>query len=446
MSSKLALRLALAAAIAGVVPACGNVNDGHPAVPFTVLASLSTAGALANKDVFSPRISGDGRFVVFASQSTTLVSPPASGFFNIFRRNLATGVTELVSIGDGGVPADDHCMNPSISADGRWVAFESTATNLTAVPVGNSQVYVRDMDATVGTGVAMVSEASPGVPGDLPSGDASISADGRYVAFKSYATNFGDTHTNGVTNIYRRDMTGATIILVSANTLGDDPTTIGEGSKSPSISADGSVVAYVSDCSDLVAFDINDLFDVFVTTIGGSTVLASPGASLGGGAGDSVAPAISGDGLFVVYESTADDLVVSDLNFMSDIFLFDVFQGTVTLVSVNSAGFQGAAGVEESHLPSVSSDGGFVAFESSASNMVANDTNQGPDIFVKNMSTGFVTRVSVSTSGLPSPLLEYSINASLSSDARSVAFISNARFVNEDANGLFDCYVRAPLR
>src|SRR6185503_8522187 len=145
------------------------INDGHPAVPFTILASVSTAGALANKNVFTPRISGNGRFVVFASTSTTLVSPPASGFFNIFRRNLATGVTELVSIGDGGVPADDSCINPSISADGRWIAFESTATNLMAVPGGGNQVYLRDMDATVGTGVVMVSEASPGVPGDLGS-------------------------------------------------------------------------------------------------------------------------------------------------------------------------------------------------------------------------------------------------------------------------------------
>src|SRR6185503_12076883 len=203
------------------------------------------------------------------------------------------------------VPADDSCMNPSISQDGRWIAFESTATNLTGVAAGN-QIYLRDMDATVGTGVVMVSEASPGVPGDLPSFQPSISGDGRYVAFSSFATNFGDAHANGVTNIYRRDMTGATIILVSANTGGGDPTTIGVGSVTPSISADGSVVAYVSDCSDLVAFDINDLNDVFVTTIGGSltTVIASPGVSFGGGAGESLAPAISGDGLFVVYEST----------------------------------------------------------------------------------------------------------------------------------------------
>lgn len=446
MSFKPALRLTLAALVAAVVPACGNVNDGHPAVPFTVLASLSTAGALANKDVFTPRLSGDGRFVVFMSAADTLVATPTGGFKNIYRRNLTTGVTELVSIGVGGVAGDGDSRNPSISQDGRWVAFDSEATNLTAVAPGARQVYLRDMNATSDPLIAMVSESAPGVPGDLLSAEPSISGDGRFVAFTSYATTFGDTHTNGASNIYRRDMTGSTIILVSANTLGADPTPTGDGSKSPSISADGSVVAYVSDCSDLVAFDINDLNDVFVTTIGGSTVLASPGATLGGGAGESVAPAISGDGLFVAFESRADDLVPSDVNLMPDVFLYDVVQGTVTLVSVNAAGFQGAAGIDPSKLPSISADGRLVAFESSAANLTPNDTNQGADIFIKDMRTGKVSRVSVSTSGLPSALAENSTNASLSADGRAVAFITNAAFVNNDLNGLIDCYVRAPLR
>jgi Tol biopolymer transport system component len=448
MSSKLALRLALAGLIAAVVPACGNINDGHPAVPFTVLASVSTAGALANKDVFTPRLSGDGRFVVFVSAADTLVALPTGGFKNVFRRTLATGVTELVSIGIGGVAGDGDSLNPSISQDGRWVAFDSEATNLTGVAPGARQVYLRDMNAAVDPLISMVSEVSPGVPGDQLSAEPSISADGRYVAFTSLAENFGDAHTNGATNIYRRDMAGTEVLLVSANTSGGDPTPTGDGSKSPSISADGSVVAYVSDCSDLVAFDINDLNDVFVTTIGGSltTILASPGATFGGGAGESVAPAISADGLFVAFESLADDLVSSDVNFMPDVFLFDVAQGTVAIVSVNADGFQGATATEQSHLPSVSADGRFVAFESTNSNLVVEDINQAVDVFIKDMTTGSVTRVSVDTSGQQAPLNVNSANCYLSADGRSITFITLAAFVNNDLNGLFDCYVRAPLR
>jgi Tol biopolymer transport system component len=446
MNSKLALRLAFAALIAGVVPACGNINDGHPAVPFTVLASVSSAGILANQDVLTPRISGDGKFVVFVSAAETLVPTATGGFKNVFRRNLASGVTELVSIGVGGAAGDGDSLNPSLSQDGRWVAFDSEATNLTGVAPGARQVYLRDMNATVDPLITMVSEVSPGVPGDQLSAEPSISADGRYVAFTSLAENFGDTHTNGATNIYRRDMAGTEILLVSASTGGGDPTPTGDGSKSPSISADGSTVAYVSDCSDLVDFDINDLNDVFVTIVGGSTVLASPGATLGGGAGESLAPAISGDGLFVVYESAADDLGPSDLNLMTDIFIFDVNLGSVAMVSVNADGFQGATGTEQSRLPSVSGDGRFVAFESTNSNLVVGDTNQAVDIFIKDMTTGSVTRVSVDTSGQQAPLNINSVGCSLSLNGRAVAFLTLAAFVNNDLNGLFDCYVRAPLR
>src|SRR6185369_5253781 len=165
MSSKLALRLALAGMIAGVVPACGNINDGHPAVPFTVRASISTAGAQPNLDCSQPVISGDGRFVAFVSAADTLVPGDNNGKIDVFRRNLETGVTELVSIGIGAVPADDDSQLPSISGDGRWVAFQSKAGNLTAAGPAGTQVFLRDMNATVGNGVVMVSEVTPGVPG-----------------------------------------------------------------------------------------------------------------------------------------------------------------------------------------------------------------------------------------------------------------------------------------
>jgi Tol biopolymer transport system component len=449
MNSNLASRLLLALGVAGALPACGNINDGHPPVPFTILASVSTAGALSDQVCEPVAISGNGRYVVFTSRATTLVSPPASGK-NIFRRDLLTGITQLVTIGVGGVPANNESDNPVISFDGRWVAFQSLASNLVVGPVPGLQVYRRDMDATSGTGIVMVSEASPGAPGIGFSQQPSISADGRFVAFSSTATNFGDSHTNTVANIYRRDMNNSTIIPISVNTSGGDPTKgLGpDGNIHPSISADGSRIAYESDCPDLVAFDVNDLSDVFIATVGPPivTVIASPGL-LGGGTGVSEIPVISGDGQLVAFQSKALEFVASDTNLDAyDVFVFDVAAGKVTIASVNAAGFQGSV-AEESKAPSISSDGRFVAFQSTSSNLVLPDpNNQGSNIFIKDMRTGAVTRASVATSGISTGLNQNSFFPSLSADARSVAFISEAPLVNGDVNGLKDVYVRSPLR
>src|SRR4029079_19327708 len=117
MSSKRGIRVLLAAVVAGVLPACGNINDGHPPVPFTILASQSTAGDLANDSCLRPALSGDGRFVVFATLASTLVPEDLKGHQNVFRRNLQTGVTQLVSIGLGGAAADGDSDSPSISGD-----------------------------------------------------------------------------------------------------------------------------------------------------------------------------------------------------------------------------------------------------------------------------------------------------------------------------------------
>jgi hypothetical protein len=119
--------------------------------------------------------------------------------------------------------------------------------------------------------------------------------------------------------------------------------------------------------------------------------------------------------------------------------------GTLQLVSVNASGFQGANS-EDSHFPSISFDGRFVAFESFVSNLIAGDTNQAVDVFIKDTATGFVSRVSVDTSSQPSGPNLNSRAPSLSANARAVAFQSEAPFVNNDLNGLLDIYVRTPLR
>lgn len=452
MSSRLGPRLLLALVVAGVLPACGNVNDGHPPVPFTVRASVSTLGAEANQPSDTPRISGNGRYVVFVSSANNLVPGDTNGTQDVFRRDLATGVTELVSLGFGGVPADDASSNPSISHDGRFVAFGSFATNLLAVDEFIPQVYVRDMNDASGNGIVMVSEQSPGVSGDDGSMMPSISADGRFVAFESIATNLAGTHPATLSNIYRRELATTTIIQISLTTGGLEPTA-GPGAVPDSvncvISGDGSRIAFVSGCTDLVAGDTNGLADVFVATVaplgGITTARASLATSPAGANAPSGNPSISADGRFVAFQSAATNLVVPDGNStFIDVYVFNVDVPGIERVSVNSSGLQGAQ--NDSRAPSLSEDGRFVAFESAVSNLVEKDTNQSFDIFIRDRLAGVTARVSVDSSGNQAGVLQNSTLASLAADGRAVAFVTLASFVNGDTNGIADVYVRSPLR
>ncbi|HZE97351.1 MAG TPA: hypothetical protein VE981_10015 [Planctomycetota bacterium] len=457
MSSK--LRVLLALAVAAVLPACGNINDGHPAVPFTFRASVSTTGAQANQASSEVCVSGNGQFVVFTSMATTLAQAGPANVSQVFRRNLQSGVTEMVSVDPVQLPGDDSSSHAAISYDGRFVAFESFATNLLSAPQFVPHVYLRDMNAVPATATTLVSQDSLGNPGDDVSFAASISMDGRYVAFASLATNFGDTHTSGVPKIYRRDMVLGDVIPISVTAVGGDPTlgATSYGSVNPSISDDGSVIAYVSECADIVAGDTNGKLDVFVATVGGggaiTTVLAS--AAVGGGpsnghSGDPQkflfdSPKISGNGLFVAFTSAATNLVTGDSNTGNfDVFLYSVADGSLQLVDVNTQGVQAEASRDSSN-PSISSDGRFVAFQSVASNLVDSDTNATTDIFLRDILLGITIRVSVDTAGNQAGIGQPSVVPSLSAQATAVAFATDANFEKSDSNGLRDVYVRSPL-
>jgi Tol biopolymer transport system component len=457
MSSKLGPRLLLALAVAGILPACGNINDGHPAVPFTVRASVSTLGAEANSSVEAVKISGNGRYVVFASAADTLVSGDTNGIKDVFRRDLLTGVTELVSIGFLLDPTDDESDFPSISNDGRYVAFSSFATNLVATPQFLPQIYVRDMNATSGNGIVLVSQDSLGNPGDDGSIKPAISGDGIYIAYESFATNLAGTHPVGMSHIYRTDWGANTTLQVTVTSLGAEPT---QGpvtsvptreSRSAAISDDGSRIAFVAGFTDLVSGDTNGLPDVFVATIGPlgavTIVLASDTLDPFDPVTDAYSdhPSISGDGKFVAFDSKASNLVKPDSSLGNvDVYVFNVDFPAVERVSLNSSGIQAA--IFDSQRPALSQDGRYVVFDSAASNLIDGDTNGALDVFIRDRVTGVTQRVSLNTSANQSGVSENSSSPSLSSDGRSVAFLTVAPFVNDDSNGLPDVYVRSPLR
>lgn len=280
-----------------------------------------------------------------------------------------------MSVSSDAIQGNDGSDRQSISADGRYVAFTSGASNLVPGDTnGRRDVFVRDNVA--GT-TARVSVAADGSQADADSYYTAISGDGRYVAFASDASNLVPDDTNGRIDVFVRDIAAGTTARVS---VGSDGSQADGHSEWPQISGDGRYVAFFSGASNLVPDDTNWKADVFVhDNVTGSTTRVSVGSDGTQGDADSDRPSISSDGRYVAFSSNASNLVPGDTNGSTDVFVRDVVAATTTRVSVNSDGSQAEG---NSRQPSISSDGRYVAFSSSASNLVVGDTNWAPDVFV----------------------------------------------------------------
>jgi hypothetical protein len=379
------------------------------------------------------QVSADGRYVVFTSTSSNLVAGDANGQQDVFVKDTLTGTVTLVSTDSTGVQGNNSSNTPSISADGTHVAFQSTASNLVAGDTNNQQdIFVKDL--ATGT-TTRVSTDSTGVQVNGISSIASISADGTRVAFQSNAGTLVAGDTNGTTDVFVKDLGTGTTTRVSTDSAGAQSAGT---SINASISGDGTRVAFQSNASNLVTGDTNGSTDVFVKDLGTGTTTRvstdSTGAQSTGG--NSLAPSISADGTRVAFSSTASNLVASDTNGQQDVFVKDLGTGTITRVSTDSAGAEGDGTSANS---SISGDGTRVAFSSTASNLVAGDTNGQQDVFVKDLGTGATTRVSTDSTGAQTT--GGSGSASISGDGTRVAFQSNANnLVADDTNGSTDVF------
>jgi Tol biopolymer transport system component len=342
-------------------------------------------------------ISDDGRYVVF-STAEQLVPEDVNGKPDVYRRDRATGTTVLVSVATSGVQGDSGSSLPSISGDGRVVAFNSDATNLLdgnndGVTDTNEKrdIFVRYME----TGVTSLVSRAGNDSGNYWSGGSygvALSFDGRYVAFQSSATNLVPRDTNRLGDVFVHDRRTGKTSRVSVRSdgkqAGRDRTNT--GSNAPAISADGRFVAFHSLDTNLVPGDTNRTADIFVRDLKlhrtarvsvGSGEQQANGESLGG-------LTISADGRFVAFTSLASNLVPRDLNDITDVFLRDRRTGTTTLVSRGIGGRQGddASAVGGAGAGLVLSSGArFLAFSSWAANFVPRDTNDKPDAFVRKL-------------------------------------------------------------
>jgi Tol biopolymer transport system component len=425
----------------------------------TSRVSINSKGWQADRRSFPPpSISDSGRYVAFQSWAGNLVSTDTNGAYDIFVHDRTTGGTSLVSVASDGTQGYGPSQHPSISGNGRFVAFQSEADNLVPSDTnGRADVFVHDR---VTGETKRVSVASDGTEANASSDQASISADGRYVAYHSGASNLVPGDTNGRADVFVHDRVTGETTRASVSSDGREGNL---SSRSPSISADGRFVAFASEAYNLVPGDHFEMCnvldvdpfpcrDIFVhdrTTRETTRVsVASHGAA---GNDWSGAAAISGNGRYVAFQSHASNLVPGDTNTCHavyrigyvayncpDIFVHDRTTGVTSLVSVASDGTQGNE--RSTGGTSISGDGRFVGFRSFASNLVPGDTNETWDVFIHDRTTGQTSRVSIASDGTQGN--SNSTGPSISADGRYVAFSSNAvNLVTRDTNGDEDIFV-----
>ena len=351
--------------------------------------TVSTNAAVSvspTADAHNPVMTPDGRFVAFVANANGVTITNTC----ILVWDAYTGTSVLAS-GDltGTAPTNSICDWPAITPDGRFVAFMSNGTNLvTNSLAGDYHLYVRDLQAGITT---LADAGTNGVgSGGIPFMQPRLSDDGGYVAFAAYDGNLVPDDSNKAIDVFVRDVTNAVTELVSLRDLAlSSATANGPSTLSTlSVSAEGSFVVFASEADDLVPNDTNGYPDVFVRDLlADSTLLVSVDLSgLTTGNGISTDSAITADGRYVAFTSTATNLVAGDANGVSDVFVRDLLYGTTTLVSVNTDGFSGNGA---SYSPMISADGQAVLFHSQASDLATGAFGSGVEnLFWRDLWSG----------------------------------------------------------
>lgn len=403
--------------------------------PTTRLVSVDPQGSPITVQATSPRISRTGRYVVF--ESSGRFSP---GLMNrsrqIHLRDRTAGTTTRVSVSSTGEAANGSSSLGGISANGRWVVFSSTANNLVPLDTnGVEDVFVRDVVAGV---TVRASVTSLGAQANDESYQPVISADGHTVAFTSKATNLAPNDTNDAADVFVRELGTFATYRVSVTSMGLE---LPSGGDEPSISGDGRYVAFGS-TDPIDDADTNDYNDVYLRDRTDAETTWISRTTSGGVPEDgaSYQPTIAADGSVIGFVSTAPNLVPVDKNGTVDAFLWIRATNKVKLITRTPTG---AAPKGETWVLGVSADGTRVAFISDAPGFVANDTNGTIDAFVLDRTTGDVRRVSVRSAGgqVTAPTWEVAI----SGDGRFAAMESRARLSAADTDSLDDVFVRGEL-
>ncbi|MHB8689961.1 MAG: TolB family protein [Solirubrobacteraceae bacterium] len=381
------------------LPTAGVDATNLPVRTFDLAALTSDRGAFSGA-AGDPAISASGLLVAFDSPASTAQQTAyglAPGTREVYSVNVLTGSRTLVSATPSGTPASGKSTAPSVSGDGSVVAFVSTSSALAAgASASFANVYVR----LAGGRVVLASGGQHGAAADGTAGEPAISADGRFVAFTSTATNLTGGTGKHLQNVFIRDLRAGRTVLVSVGRKG---AVANSWSSNPSISGTGRYVSFDSAASNPPASRRTHVPQVYVRdTIAGRTSIVSV-TSGGIPQNQAVAPAfrqvssISADGRLVAFDSNANNLVRGDVNRRSDVFVRNLRRHTTVLVSVNNAGYEGNS---DSFTPAFSADGTKVAFESFATNLASGG---GPveNVFIRDLALGTTSVIDVGPAGQP---------------------------------------------
>jgi hypothetical protein len=393
-------RLVVAAALATVAMTMSLPVAAHATGAVTRSVSVSYTGGdptgLQNSDSTRPAASADGNLVVFSSKASDIVPNDTTHYSNVYQRNMSTATTTLVSVSTTGGFPNANSTFPDISADGRYVVFESPASNLTSSGGNGTPNVFRYDNQTQQT--VLVSVAGDGSAGNAQSTRPTVSGDGRYVAFGSMARNLVPNDHGVGYEVYVRDMTNGTTTRASVGMTGQDPN--GKTAIRPMISEDGTHLAFISDATNLVSIDTSGKVEVFERDlVNNVTTLVSVGAD-GVTSANKLAtrPAINADGRYVAFQSAATNLVVGGTNGVTGVFRRDVVAGVTIEVSVS---YTGGQLIGASTRAAIDGDGNLVAFASNDAHVVPGDTNGVRDVFFRDVNAGTNTLVSVNQTGGP---------------------------------------------
>jgi Tol biopolymer transport system component len=426
--------------IAALLAAAGVASAATDDLRLVSRAGGAT-GVKGNDGSTAPALAPGGRFVALSSNATNLHPDDADAVSDVFVRDLQAGTLVLVSRASGaaGAKGDGSSGVPSISADGRFVAFASSARNLVAEDTdATGDVFVRDLQTSTTTLVSRATGA--GAKSNADSFTPAISANGRFVTFASNASNLSPDDTDAATDIFVRDLQTGALALVS-RADGAAGAKGSSGSAAPRISADGARIAFSSNAPNLDPDDPDAAPDVFVRDVRAqTTTLVSRAADGGASDGDSFSPTISADGRFVAFGSSATNLHHDDSDAITDVFVRDLLTGT-TLLASRAGGSAGPKGNGFSDEPAIAGDGHSVTFVSNATNLHPDDTDVTDDVFVRDLqssSTRLVSRASSLTKGSG-----FSLAPSISDSGATVTFASNsANLTPDDPDTIVDVFAR----
>lgn len=411
----------------------------------TQLVTRSATGGAANGGSVTGQLSADGRYLSMASGAKNLGPTDSNNVSDVYLMDRQAGTYDLLSVGPAGQSGNSLSgTQVSIADDGNTVVFDSKASNLLPNDPNfiDSDVFVWDRATDA---LQFISLNMAGQPATKGGGDPSVSADGRYVAFTSAAADLVPDDTNGIPDVFVRDRVLNTTTRVSVANDGAQATSTGfNGSATSAISDDGRVIAFRSDAQNLAGPDDDGTeADIFVrdldkgtTTLVSSTVDGSPSNGL------SQVPAISGDGKVVAFQTFSSKLVAGDTNGFSDVVARNLETGTAQIVSVRGVecGNSGDSGD-----PWLDRTGSTIAFGSNAANLVPGDSNANRDIFVRDMVNG-VTRIASVAADDVTQTNNTSGSPFLTPDGTTLVYTSLASTLHpDDTNNNFDIFQSTPI-